>query len=118
MKIQELMKLQKEMMAGFLKERMTIYNNHGEHLDFEKANETRLLVLALTDELHELLRETPWKPWKKSYIKVDQEKVLAELCDCWHFMMELTLLWGMEEKLVDGMKKTFEKNLKRANSGY
>jgi hypothetical protein len=48
-------------------------------------------VLAMTDELHELLAETSWKPWAKSEF-LNEEKAFSELIDAWHFMMNIMLV--------------------------
>ena len=37
--------------------------------DIQSQEYINLNVLAITDELHEFLRETPWKPWKKIIMK-------------------------------------------------
>lgn len=47
-------------------------------------------VLALTDELHEMLAETGWKPWAKSQ-HVNEAAAFAELVDAWHFFMNLMM---------------------------
>lgn len=56
-----------------------------DRVDFIKEN-----VLALTDELHELLAETSWKPWAKSEF-LNEEKAFSELIDAWHFMMNIMI---------------------------
>lgn len=56
-------------------------------------------VLALTDELHELLDEVGWKPWATSR-HVNEDRALAELVDAWHFMMNL--LWAVAGRGVLG----------------
>jgi hypothetical protein len=56
-----------------------------------------LMILATTDELHEALREMPWKPWSKSQEITPEamERFKDELVDAWHFFMNLVLVSGM-----------------------
>ncbi len=56
-----------------------------------KTNEERIayfkdMVLAATDELHEALAETGWKPWATSR-HIDAEAAFGELRDAWQFLM-------------------------------
>lgn len=53
-------------------------------------------VLALTDELHEALGETSWKPWKQGEAWINPTELKDELVDAWHFMMNLLLASGMD----------------------
>lgn len=48
-------------------------------------------VLALEDELHELLAETGWKPWAKSK-HINRDAYVSELVDAFHFLMNLMLV--------------------------
>lgn len=89
-----------------------------EKLENNKTEETRVLVLAHEDELHEFLRELNWKPWKKQTKIIDLNKLEEELADAWHFLLELTLLWNFEDSIEKRLKKTFSKNHKRAKEGY
>lgn len=59
-------------------------------------------VLALEDELHEALNETPWKYWKK-HQTINKENYKKEIIDCWAFLINLTLSSGM------GSKELFER---------
>jgi hypothetical protein len=84
-------------------------------------------VLALTDELHELLGECGWKPWATSR-HVNADAAMAELVDAWHFFMNL--MWAVEGggllgdagALADVFQaRYFEKrarNAKRQDEGY
>ena len=68
---------------------------HGDPARLEGEDRTSFIswnVLALTDELHELLDEVGWKPWATSH-HVNQQPALGELVDAWHFMMNL--LWAI-----------------------
>lgn len=85
-----------------------------EELDEEKLN------LAILDEIGELTHELKanWCWWKKTQPQVDEEKVLGELVDIWHFVLceqnicnfgEMTLGSYLQEKeIVD----TFLERLK------
>src|SRR5690606_31870088 len=61
-----------------------------EAIDFIRWN-----VLALEDELHELLAETGWKPWATSK-HVNLTAARSELVDAFHFFMNLALVLGMD----------------------
>lgn len=63
--------------------------------------------LALIDEIMEAIRETPWKPWKKSAV-YNEENFKEELIDCWHFLINLSLASGMSSKEV--YKRYINKN--------
>lgn len=75
-------------------------------------------VLALTDELHELLAETGWKPWSTSE-HVNLTAARSELIDAFHFFMNLALVLGMDaETIYAGYMRKREKNAKRQAEGY
>lgn len=83
-----------------------------------KENEAKEVILALEDELHEVLGELNWKPWKTSRKEVDFDKLGGEIADCWHFLLELTMLFNLEKKLPELMQKSFDKNHGRLKTGY
>lgn len=58
-------------------------------MDYIKLN-----ILAVENELHEALRETPWKPWKQNQ-EFNTEKFKEELIDALHFFINLCLASGM-----------------------
>lgn len=83
------------------------------------------MVLALTDELHEALNETSWKPWASTHGEVNDEAFFAELVDAFHFMMNLMLVAFPHEapekiadKLWSGYVVKNAKNLQRQQEGY
>lgn len=49
-------------------------------------------VLAATDELHEALNETSWKPWSSTFGDVAEDAYFGELIDLFHFVMNLMLV--------------------------
>lgn len=57
----------------------------------ERLEYIRWNVLALEDELHELLQTTGWKPWASSN-HVNEDEALGELTDCVHFWANLVLV--------------------------
>lgn len=76
------------------------------------------MVLATTDELHELLAETGWKPWSTSW-HVNVEAARGEWIDAWHFMMNLANKLGMtEEMIADMYERKAEINRQRIKDGY
>lgn len=62
-----------------------IYDGHGVEYDRSKT------YLALIDEIGELNHElkAEWCWWKKTVKPLDNEKVLEELVDCWHFALSI-----------------------------
>lgn len=52
------------------------------------------MVVACTDELHEALNETGWKPWASSD-HFNTEAFRDELTDAWLFLLNLMLASGM-----------------------
>lgn len=97
------------------------YNNGKAIEDFtpeERMQAIRDNVLACTDELHEALGETGWKPWATSnHLNVDAFR--AEMVDAWHFFMNLMLHSGMTaDDLYRGYVAKHAKNHKRQDDGY
>ncbi|QTF82205.1 deoxyuridine triphosphatase [Microbacterium phage Albright] len=82
------------------------------------VNSTTMNVLAATDELHELLGETSWKPWAKAdYINLEAAR--GEWIDAWHFMMNLANLLGLDSAEIKARyfaKRA--KNIARQEAGY
>jgi hypothetical protein len=76
------------------------------------------MVLALTDELHEVLGEVGWKPWATSR-HINEMAYRAELVDVWHFFMNLMLAVGMTpNELYEGYVAKRKINVDRQKSGY
>jgi len=50
---------------------------------------------ALSDEVHEMMGETGWKPWATSR-HLNVEQALKEMVDAWHFFMNILLVIGGE----------------------
>lgn len=79
-------------------------------------------VLAATDELHEVLGETGWKPWATSR-HLNDEAYMNEIVDLWHFVMNLMLATGhhpdfLAEQLYFRYIQKNRKNAKRQEDGY
>lgn len=55
----------------------------------------RDVVLCATDELHEVLGEVNWKPWKDSRGIKDMDKFREEMADVLHFILDLYLAAGL-----------------------
>lgn len=97
------------------------YEPHTSPRDFTQEAKIAFIqtnILALTDELHEALGETGWKPWATSkHINVAAYK--GELIDAWHFFMNLCIVVGMTpEELYMGYLVKRGKNIKRQEEGY
>lgn len=83
------------------------------------TQDTLPIAFALLDEVHEFVRELPWKPWKKKNKPADREKVKQELTDCWFFLLELSIMWGLDAKtLMEEYEKKLKINHERQNGGY
>lgn len=87
--------------------------------DVPKAVEQATInVLAATDELHELLAETSWKPWAKAdYLRLEAAR--GEWIDAWHFMMNLANLLQLDAGEIERryLRKR-AKNIARQEAGY
>ena len=82
-------------------------------LEFYKINH-----LALENELHEALRETPWKPWKKQQ-NLNIDKLKEELVDAWHFIINMSLCAQMDSnELYERFKSKNQINHKRQENEY
>lgn len=83
------------------------------------THETVVLAFALQDEIHEFVRELNWKPWKQTKKEVNVETVQKELIDAWHFLIELSLMWGLNSENVHDLylQKNLENN-QRQDKGY
>lgn len=76
------------------------------------------MILACTDELHEALRETPWKSWKKNQ-SFNSDKYKEELVDALHFLVNLFIAEGMTDKdIYDIYTRKNEENIERWKNGY
>ena len=88
--IRKMLKMQAKLDEAIMKE-------YGlDEIDEEKLN------MAILDEVGELTHELKanWCWWKKSQAPVDNEKVLGELVDIWHFVLSYQNCFGSgEEKL-------------------
>jgi hypothetical protein len=91
----------------------------------QRVNFIKDMVLAATDELHEALAETSWKPWASTFGEVNDDAFFAELVDLVHFVMNLllTAVPGADPArvtamLVAGYEVKNAKNLRRQVEGY
>jgi len=89
-RLEEMLKLQAELQERFI-------GTHPRHLTKDDLKDyVRTMVLATTDELHEALREIPWKPWSAAVFTADREdQYKDELVDAFHFFMNLMLIVDM-----------------------
>lgn len=58
----------------------------------------REVILCATDELHEVLGEVNWKPWKQSRGIKDVAAYREEVADVMHFILDLYLAAGLTGK--------------------
>ena len=74
----------------------------------------RQTVLCATDELHELLHEVHWKPWKEGHGIRDVEAYREELADVVHFVLDLYLAAGLTgDDLVNDYFSKHQENVRR-----
>lgn len=74
----------------------------------------RQTVLCATDELHELLHEVHWKPWKEGHGIRDVEAYREELADVVHFVLDLYLAAGLTgDDLVNDYFSKHHENVRR-----
>ena len=77
-----------------------------------------IMILASIDELMEMLRETPWKPWKKQQT-FNKERFKEEYIDLIHFVINLGLAAGLSSnELIKRYKIKNKINFKRQKNGY
>lgn len=77
-----------------------------------------MLSSALLHETVELQRETDWK-WWKSDKGVDHQKVVEEIIDLWHFLIQLSIETGIDtDMLVTKYMEKNRENTKRQELGY
>lgn len=97
--IKEMLKMQAKLDKAIMKE-------YGlEEIDEGKLN------LAILDEVGELTHELKanWCWWKKTQAPVDNEKVLGELVDIWHFILSWQNHFNKGEKWLRKEKVMIEK---------
>lgn len=91
----------------------------------QKQEFININVLACLDELSEILRETAWKNpkyikygWKKTQ-KLNPELFKEEIIDLWHFIINLSLVSGMDsDELYRRFINKNKTNHKRQKDGY
>jgi dimeric dUTPase (all-alpha-NTP-PPase superfamily) len=87
-------------------------------LDRQTQAYKNINFMAMSDELHEFIRCTPWKTWKKQQI-MDHEHAKEELVDVFHFFMNLCMSVEMDaEELYIRYKAKREENFDRQKRGY
>lgn len=69
------------------------------------------MTLALTDELHEALAETGWKPWATSR-HINRDAYVGELVDAMHFLINLFLV--VDATADEVFARYVEKNVRNA----
>lgn len=75
-------------------------------------------VLALTDELHEVLGEMGWKSWATSR-HLNRDAAVKEAIDAWHFLMNIFLHLGVDaNELYTRYVAKRAVNERRQNTGY
>lgn len=80
----------------------------------------RDVVLCATDELHEVLGEVNWKPWKNNRGIKDMANYREEMADVLHFILDLYLAAGLTGRdiVLDYMAKHYENLLRTQDTKY
>lgn len=90
--------------------------SHRERVDYVRWN-----ILAATDELHEALAETQWKPWKKvpdDEPLIDHNRYTGELVDVLHFVINLFLVADLDaDEVIAKYLAKHEVNNRRHETG-
>jgi len=78
------------------------------------------MILAMHTELSELLQELDWKPWRKTVKIEDIEKIHGELSDIWHFLINLTMSFGIfsTDEIYQMFMEKHIINKERQKDGY
>lgn len=109
-KIDIMLKMQKDLQEKINKEKFGKLEFNQEYINY--------MTIALTDEIFEALRETPFKYWKKT-TNLNKEKMQEELIDAWHFFMNLLIAADINsDKLYKMYCKKNNINHKRVEEGY
>lgn len=85
------------------------------------AESVRTNVLAATHELHELLDEVGWKPWKRAgYGRVtSRQRYIEEVTDVLLFTLNLLLLQGVTgDEIAKALERKLQVNRDRQRKGY
>lgn len=92
----------------------------GELRGAQLVDAIRTNVLALEDELHEVLAECGWKPWKQAgYGRVNRKDYINELADSLLFLFNLMLLQRVTgREMVRALRAAWKKNRTRVKNGY
>ena len=61
-----------------------------------KEELTKDLLLHLSDEIHEILRETNFRRHNTKNKKINLLKIHEEIVDAAHFLIVISLIWGLD----------------------
>ncbi len=77
-------------------------------------------TVSIVGELGEILEEYQnWKPWRKNPPKYDRGRLLYEVVDLWHFVINLTLYLGFNEnELFNAFLEKNKINFERQEANY
>jgi len=110
-KLEELFKMQEKLQKRLGYDLQKISEKHSQKY-------FNLMFIAIIEECVEIIRETPWKPWKKS-MTFNQVKLQEEVIDLWHFIINLSIASGLTpQKLYDKFVEKNTVNHKRQDNGY
>lgn len=113
---EQTMNIIKDMMSGMnylLAMQRTVESAWGRQVDPTDpeavSKYVREVILCATDELHEVLAEVHWKPWKEARGIKDVARYRSEMADVMHFVLDLYLAAGLtgEDIVMDYMTKHY-----------
>jgi dimeric dUTPase (all-alpha-NTP-PPase superfamily) len=85
----------------------------------QRVDNIKLNVLSCTDELHELLNETSWKPWTKGEPFINRDLAVKEGVDALHFLINLFLHLDVSPgELLERYTSKNTTNHKRQSDNY
>jgi len=85
-----------DFLLGMQQEVESIWNRAVDPRDPEAVSKyIREVILCATDELHEVLAEVHWKPWKDKRGIKNKAKYREEMADVLHFILDLYLAAGL-----------------------
>lgn len=83
-----------------------------------KGYKAFMVLSALIHEAVETQRETQWKWWKKPK-PIDMEKLIDEIADLQHFVVQLAMICGIsKERFLQQYYDKLQVNIKRLEDGY
>lgn len=112
-----------DMMRSQIAQQIETYKNDIEKMtDEERIQFFNINILAMTDEVHEMLAEAPWKMWSANYGKPEHynaQAMAGEAADVLCFFFNLLWTAGVKpEQVTYAYEKKLRVNASRQLTGY